>query len=96
MKETMVRDYVTTVETICRLHGIEPLITLTTFQSYFDSSVPSFELSDPTQAAQVDRCYQTLFSERLKERAYSLSTRAESDEIYYIHAYVILGHRPTT
>jgi 4-cresol dehydrogenase (hydroxylating) len=63
MKEKRVREYVSGVETICRAHGIEPLITLTALSDRcFDSSVPLlFDRDDPKQVAQADACYQALF-----------------------------------
>jgi hypothetical protein len=63
MKASVVREYVSHVETICRAHGIEPLITLTALSDRcFDSSVPLlFDLQDPIQLSRAGECYQALF-----------------------------------
>jgi len=63
MKPSLVRAYVTFVERVCRDHGIEPLITLTTLSDRcFDSTVPLlFPGGDAREVARARACYDELF-----------------------------------
>ncbi|MBU4477807.1 MAG: FAD-binding oxidoreductase [Elusimicrobia bacterium] len=63
MSAERVRNYVTMVETICRKHQIEPLITLTSLSPrVFDSTVPIlFDANNPEESDRADACYRELF-----------------------------------
>lgn len=62
MLPTKVRAYVETVDQVCRRHGVEPLITLTSLSDRcFDSTVPLlFERTDPAAAKRAHACYREL------------------------------------
>lgn len=63
MKPDKVRLYVDTVKRICTMHGMEPLITLTSLSHMcFDSTVPLlFDPEDEVQTRQAKACYRALF-----------------------------------
>lgn len=64
-----VRGYVDLVERICRRHGLEPLITLTSLSDRcFDSTVPLlFDRADPAAAAAARHCFDELFAAGVAE-----------------------------
>lgn len=64
MTPERVRDYVEMVDRVCREHGIEPLITLTSLsERCFDSTVPLlFDREDTQAAKRAHRCYAALLS----------------------------------
>jgi 4-cresol dehydrogenase (hydroxylating) len=59
-----VRAYVEVVDQVCREHGVEPLITLTSLSDRcFDSTVPLlFDRDDPGQVERAHACYQALLN----------------------------------
>jgi len=69
MKAEIVRRYVSLVESICRKHGIEPLITLTSLSPrIFDSTVPLlFDPEDTDESARANACYLELFEAGRRE-----------------------------
>lgn len=69
MKAERVRRYVSLVDSICRKHGIEPLITLTSLSPrIFDSTVPLlFDPDDPDESARANACYLELFEAGRRE-----------------------------
>jgi 4-cresol dehydrogenase (hydroxylating) len=64
MRGDSVRSFVSTVERVCRSHGIEPLVTLTSLSDRcFGSTVPIlFERSDAIAAKRAHACYEALFA----------------------------------
>jgi 4-cresol dehydrogenase (hydroxylating) len=60
-----VRDYVEMVDRVCRAHGIEPLITLTSLSDRcFDSTVPIlFNRNHPEEAERAYHCHRALLNE---------------------------------
>jgi 4-cresol dehydrogenase (hydroxylating) flavoprotein subunit len=64
MAPAAVSAYCRMVETICRAHGFEPMITLTSLSPRcFDSSVPLlFDPQVPGEAARARACYEALFA----------------------------------
>lgn len=63
MKADRVRAYAEMVERVCRAHGIEPLITLTSLnERCFDSTVPIlFDRANPNECARAQACFEALF-----------------------------------
>ncbi len=63
MKAERVRQYVETVATTCRQHGMDPLITLTSLSDrVFDSTVPIlFRRENAREVEQAHACYDDLF-----------------------------------
>jgi len=62
MKPALVRTYTGFVDSVCRKHGIEPLITLTSLsERCFDSTVPLlFDARDEAAVARARACYDEL------------------------------------
>ena len=64
MQSSIVRDFVTWVSEICRAHGMEPLITLTTMSRpncCFSCSLPLlFDPKNENESDRADRCYRVL------------------------------------
>jgi 4-cresol dehydrogenase (hydroxylating) len=69
MKPDRVRRYVQIVGEVCAIHGMEPLITLTSLsERCFDSSVPLlFDRSDANQTARAHSCYRALLDAGRRE-----------------------------
>jgi hypothetical protein len=65
MKPKLVSQFKTMVEKICKKHGIEPLITLTTLSPLgFDCTVPIvFDKDCPESVNRAKACHQELFEE---------------------------------
>jgi len=65
MKPAQVREYQQLVTRICRQHGIDPLITLTSLSDrLFDSTVPLlFDVESQTELRRARQCYVALFEE---------------------------------
>ncbi|WP_200348667.1 hypothetical protein [Halochromatium glycolicum] len=58
------RDYVDMVDRVCRQHGIEPLITLTSLsERCFDSTVPLlFNRNHPAEIERAHNCHRALLN----------------------------------
>jgi hypothetical protein len=67
MRGQTVRDYVTMVHRVTALHGMEPLITLTSVsERLFDSTIPIlFDRNSASQKEQAKQCWQALFEQAL-------------------------------
>ena len=63
MTPAAIRNYVAMVGEVCAVHGIEPLITLTSLTDRcFDSTIPLlFDRDDAGQAARAAACFDALF-----------------------------------
>ncbi|MCA9354160.1 MAG: FAD-binding oxidoreductase [Candidatus Kaiserbacteria bacterium] len=92
IKPAAARAYVEIVDRVCKKHGIEPLITLTTISTVlFDSSVPLlYSKDDPDGLQRVRDCYAELASECLKNGSYvyrlgvhSMRAVADSDDHFW-------------
>lgn len=64
MKPEIVKEYVAMVDRVCRRHGIEPLITLTSLSPRcFDSTVPLlFDPADQDASTRAHACYAELIA----------------------------------
>lgn len=69
MTPERVRSYVNLVDSVCRAHAVEPLVTLTSLSPrVFDSTVPIlFDRDDPEESARADACYRALFEQGRQE-----------------------------
>lgn len=69
MDPAQVRAFVTMVERICRAHGIEPLITLTSLsERCFDCTIPLlFDRQDAASLEQARAAHRALFAEGKKQ-----------------------------
>jgi 4-cresol dehydrogenase (hydroxylating) flavoprotein subunit len=67
MRSQTVRDYVNMVHRVTALHGIEPLVTLTSIsERLFDSTIPIlFDRGSSTQQERAWQCRQALFDQGL-------------------------------
>ena len=63
MTPAAIRNYVAMVGEVCTVHGIEPLITLTSLTDRcFDSTVPLlFDRADAQEMARANACFDALY-----------------------------------